>query len=263
MKSRLLRLIIALLAVLCCPTVAQAHGGGHWASWARRPWHPRDVGTLLAAYDANAGVTIATGVSTWVDQSGNGNTISQATTSKQPARLSSAINGLPAIQLDGTDDFFSPITFTGGATGNGGTYFFVSRADALFASGTHDFLWVSAAGDGINPGVQVTTTNYALIAGGGLNAGEAMPIGSFHEYTFVHTSSAATCEVRRDGASKSLGDDGHTSAGGNGFTLGALSGGTRSAAHTFAYILIYRSALSAVDRARVEKYLSFRFAFGF
>jgi hypothetical protein len=44
-------------------------------------------------------------VAAWTDISGNGNDATQATGSDQPTYLTGQINGLPAIQFDGTDDF--------------------------------------------------------------------------------------------------------------------------------------------------------------
>lgn len=60
-----------------------------------------------ALFDAAAGVTIATGVSAWVDQSGNGNNWSQATGAKQPTVTLNAITTNPAVTFDGAAQFLS------------------------------------------------------------------------------------------------------------------------------------------------------------
>lgn len=60
-----------------------------------------------ALFDAAAGVTIATGVSAWVDQSGNGNNWSQATGAKQPTVTLNAITTNPAVTFDGAAQFLA------------------------------------------------------------------------------------------------------------------------------------------------------------
>lgn len=60
---------------------------------------------LAAWYAADKGITIATGVSAWADQSGNGNTLAQATTTKQPVfSAGGGPKGLSALNFDGVDD---------------------------------------------------------------------------------------------------------------------------------------------------------------
>jgi hypothetical protein len=46
---------------------------------------------------SDLGITLATGVSVWADQSGNGNNVVQATTAKQPILSSSFYGNIPAI----------------------------------------------------------------------------------------------------------------------------------------------------------------------
>ncbi len=75
-----------------------------WSTTTRRGFSPAQLTSLRGWWKSDAGVTIATGVSSWLDQSGNGNTLLQATGAAQPALTAGAINGLPALTFDGTDD---------------------------------------------------------------------------------------------------------------------------------------------------------------
>ncbi len=59
---------------------------------------------LLADWDASAGVTLGTGVSSWVDRTGT-YTLSQATGGAQPSV--STLNGRTALSFDGVDDVLS------------------------------------------------------------------------------------------------------------------------------------------------------------
>lgn len=64
---------------------------------------------LVAHYKFNTGITEATGVSQWDDQSGNGYNLAQATTTKQPA------NSSGIITFDGSDDTLFTTAFGIGA----------------------------------------------------------------------------------------------------------------------------------------------------
>lgn len=71
------------------------------------PFSPLDLSPGIWL-KADAGVTQATArVSAWADQSGNSRSFSQGTGANQPAYISSAQNGLPAIDFDGTAYFMS------------------------------------------------------------------------------------------------------------------------------------------------------------
>ena len=67
-------------------------------------WTPAQLTNLRGWWDAALGITIATGVSQWDDQSGNGNNLLQAVGVSQPTVTASAINGRPGILFDGTND---------------------------------------------------------------------------------------------------------------------------------------------------------------
>jgi lysophospholipase L1-like esterase len=71
----------------------------------RGSFSPLQLTSLRAWYKSDVGITIATGVSQWNDQSGNGNHLVQATGGAQPLRTNNSINNLPAITFDGVNDF--------------------------------------------------------------------------------------------------------------------------------------------------------------
>ena len=68
---------------------------------------PTDLADLFAWYRGDLGVTIATGVSEWADQSGNGHDLVQATGANQPTYGATLINSQPGMTLDGTNDSLS------------------------------------------------------------------------------------------------------------------------------------------------------------
>lgn len=63
-----------------------------------------ESGSLEIWLRADAGVTQSSGlVSTWSDQSGNGNDVTEADASEQPSYVSDGINGNPVVSFDGID----------------------------------------------------------------------------------------------------------------------------------------------------------------
>lgn len=66
---------------------------------------PADLPNLILWLDAAVGVTVATGVSSWLDQSPQLNHMTQGVGAQQPALVLGDINGLPIVKGDGIDDW--------------------------------------------------------------------------------------------------------------------------------------------------------------
>lgn len=101
---------------------------------------PAGVGTTttnmlwLKADAGTSTTTNASPVSSWIDQSGNGNSVSQATSNKQPLYTSSLINGFPALQFDNVTTTNDKLTGADSPTldnTDGYTFFTVSRLQNL------------------------------------------------------------------------------------------------------------------------------------
>lgn len=87
------------------------------------PWSI--LGLLPQLYlSASTGITLATGVSQWADQSTHARHFSQATSGSQPALNATYMNGQPAVVGDGVDDILTGPTFTG-ITGAGSAHVFI------------------------------------------------------------------------------------------------------------------------------------------
>jgi len=80
-------------------------------SGANAAWFTLPVTNMAAHYDASVGTTVATGVSNWADQSGNGRDLIQATAASQPALGTDAL-GRPIITFDGVNDYLKSAAFT-------------------------------------------------------------------------------------------------------------------------------------------------------
>ena len=101
-------------------------------------------------------------VETWYDQSGNGNDVTQTTSSKQPKIVSSGslvtVNSKASFKFDGTDDFLERETYTQGTLSQPNTFFSVAELDAYtddnrkvydsHTSGARNMLQLNPVGNG-------------------------------------------------------------------------------------------------------------------
>jgi hypothetical protein len=121
-------------------------------------WTPANISTVfwLDAADSST-ITIATGVATWADKSGNSVNATQATTTLQPSYSATAFPGsLPGVLFDGVDDIMDISTIA-------------------MRNQTHGVYWVfsrSGAGTGAD--------GYRTIIGGRASTGTGTDRGALH-----------------------------------------------------------------------------------
>jgi len=101
-------------------------------------------------------------VETWYDQSGNGNDVTQATSSKQPKIVNAGslvtVGSKASLNFDGSDDFLERETYTQGTLSQPNTFFAVAKLDVYTDTGRKIFdshnssarniLFLSTAGNG-------------------------------------------------------------------------------------------------------------------
>jgi hypothetical protein len=75
--------------------------------WNETVWNPSMISTelWLDAADASTVTTVSGAVSQWNDKSGNARNAAQSISGSRPTYTSNALNGLPVLTLDGTDDY--------------------------------------------------------------------------------------------------------------------------------------------------------------
>ena len=129
---------------------------------ASAPFSPTDIAGLGLWLKADAGVTVSGGfVTTWADQSGNGNNASIATAGEEPTFISSFSNAKPAIEFDGqgqimqitsasslnftTMSSFIVLKYLGEGTGNNIVY--IKNANAGTPSGQAMYGLIGFNGD--------------------------------------------------------------------------------------------------------------------
>ena len=104
-----------------------ANGTPFYLQTAGGAFSPADLPDLVLWLDADVGVTVATGVSQWDDQSGLGNHATQGVGAEQPAYIASDanFNGHGSVDSDGVDD---SLLLNSALVLSNFSIFFVSRA---------------------------------------------------------------------------------------------------------------------------------------
>lgn len=209
---------------------------------------------------ADAGTsTTSNGValSSWVDQSGNGNDASQSSGGAQPTYVSSSINGLPAIRFNGSTSFLDlPTASTLGIQNSEFDVFVVAKSS--------------------NSGIQFliggTAGNYEVHLNGASGArfipkstlfvdkGATSLYTNGSAYIFNAAAGSENGVLRVNGYAG--GDSAYDSrnAENSVITLGRRGNGTFYLNGDIAEVIIYNSVLSAVDRASVESYLAAKYS---
>jgi hypothetical protein len=132
-------------------------------------WTPAQISTVfwLDAADSST-ITLATGVSTWADKSGNVVNATQATTTLQPSYSATAFPGsLPGVLFDGVDDIMDISTIA-------------------MRNQTHGVYWVFS-----RSGVGNNADGYTTIIGGRASAGTGTDRGALHYIKTANTFGAS------------------------------------------------------------------------
>jgi len=196
---------------------------------------------------ADMGITLGTGVSAWADQSGNGNSPTQATGSSQPTLVQSAIGGQPALSFNGTSEYMiTPSALTAApmtifAVGQTATQS-VEHAMMADISGTYNYIY------SFNP-------NFIVANSGGSQFSKS-PTDTTIPHVYGVTINGAASGLYVDGV-KTTGTLGASAASRQLF--GAYPGPTVYWDKYIAEVIFYTSVLSAANISQVGKYLASRY----
>ncbi|WP_437735260.1 LamG-like jellyroll fold domain-containing protein [Sorangium sp. So ce1335] len=212
------------------------------------------TGALKLWLRANAGITQSAGkVSSWQDQSGNGNTATQTNAAAQPTLVSGALNGKPVIRFQGWHSLFlaeqlEPTRFT---------IFIVGKN-----SKTAEVFSMILGPGNTSPNNQIRWENgsQALFVG----LGNDMPIITS---TLGNTRVYHALSARYDGSTMTVYRDGELASSHDFTTTGPwilLQIGAWFSSYymhgDLAEILVYESALSEGARGAVDGYLRSKYA---
>ncbi len=227
--------------------------------------------SLMLWLKADEGVTLSgNSVSEWSDQSGNGTDAEQAKAANQPSLEEKAINGLPALSFDGTDDFMTFTLPIDGLTGM--TIFIVSSATedieppwpfcanaAIFWNETAS--WGTAHVTPLQKGVWIR-----------FGTGQTQPLPVFYEYEspigdrftiatammdgvmdYLYVNGELVLENEKPAGQEALGHQRDVGNIGRGYNDNTYFPGM------IAEVLVYTEKLSDAEREQVEGYLSSKY----
>jgi hypothetical protein len=208
-----------------------------------------------ASNSSSLTIDINNNVSQWNDLSGNGRHISQATTTKRPAYVASALNSKPGLTFDGVDDILVNTSATGVANCS---IFSVLKVNS--ASTTNDQLFINIGGFAANGKLRsmiqpssLTFTFGVYFGGYSATAFNMDPTGAFHAFGIVQSGTNVT--MMRDSSSQN-GTCSITplTTTDNNWSIGGYNNNFYGSA-TICEVIIYSKALSASESSSIKSYL--------
>jgi hypothetical protein len=221
---------------------------------------------------ADQGVTFdaANLVSSWADQSGNGNNPAQSNVANQPLYVPNAVNGKPVLRFDGlTDSINSP---TGAITGDTShTIILVTKFNGVsgFRGGMAYYSGTAGGDQNSSVGVVGNNTGDPHTWAGGFGQDNAPYTGnlsldsaSFHILDKVYTSTTANYRSYLDGVKDVDATGDHYNLGNSEIGIGRQfdDDAASHAGADIAEVIVFSQALSDSDRQAVEGYLSAKYA---
>lgn len=134
-------------------------------------------------------------VGQWLDQSGNGNHVSQPTAGKRPTLKLAIQNGKPVVRFDGLATWLSATMAT---VDQPFTLFLVAKAASVAATSARFVDAVSVANRALLGLAQTTGVTQAYA--GGLQSGATDRSGAWHQWTVLYNGASSLARI--DGASE-------------------------------------------------------------
>jgi hypothetical protein len=227
--------------------------------------------------DTIAGVADGGALTTWSDESGQGNDFTQATADKKPLYKAGIIGGQPVVRFDGSNDLL--VCSSNFSTAQVGTVAFVYRLTAAVAN--YETLLSTTLDSGSTKWVIVrayrhsSTPNACLSVFNGADSRllGSTTIAAATNYALIIKTDGSTTSMRLNGANDPIvanygantgawwGDVANRTL----FALGAYKndGESQFLKGDLAEVIVYDAALSAGDIAALEAYLSEKYSLGF
>jgi hypothetical protein len=219
------------------------------------PFTPYQLPLMSAWYKADAitGLTTGASVATWLDSSGSGRSLTQATGANQPTYQTGVVNSLPVVRFDGTNDY---LRVTSAFATSARTAFCVAKTDATGNYGIFD---------GINGNdvmrLSAGSTLYYSMSGGAGSAVSSLGTPSVTPDTSWHIFA---CVFDDTGTLRVNGGAGHTTTVGEvapeGLTVGNSGFLNAPLDGDIAEFLLYDYALSLDEINAIGAYLGTKYA---
>jgi hypothetical protein len=227
---------------------------------------PLDIAGCVGWWDASDASTLTLdgsgNVEAWADKTSEGNDLTQATAANRPSVTAAAVNGLPAVTFDGSND-----TLRTGAISltQPFQYYLVFRFESAYTSGAPRIIDAGTqpspgrAGEFFRQGA-----NDARLYSGSTVVGSSVPAGQLEQFNLWSISSGGASDsfIRYKGGEYQVSTTAGTGAGSR-ITLGGDSNATASSHSNIsvAELVLVSGALSAAERASLERYFAVKYGF--
>lgn len=215
------------------------------------PSLPSDIPNLIAWFDSNAitGKNDGDDIETWLDQSGNGNYVTQPTFLSRPKYRVNIVNGRPIVRFDGADASMQSSDFVRGELTQP---YAVIMAFKHRAPSTWDYMCDgNADANRTIIGIRGSTNTWSLMAGQWIDGGT--PNTSWHILLGIINGGSSV--LREDGVQVGSGDTGSHAI--DGVTLG--SDNDQVVGHTqldLMHWMAYDKLLSPAETDVIESFLA-------
>jgi len=202
---------------------------------------------LDAADTSTVALDSSSSVFAWLDKSGNGNTVTQATSANQPTYVTNVVNGNPVIRFNGTSHVLQTTSFTSLGT-NSVSFWLVERNLSNSGGGGAPFSFNSGPNGGI-----VFQNNNGL-----------QPLGNSVPYTssvarivfYNRTNTGSGDSTYLNGTVITTRDDNTTGTYGSTFAVGMRIPSTIYTSGDICEILIFTGMPTTSQRQKIEGYLA-------
>lgn len=218
------------------------------------------ISGVIAWYKADAlSLSDTNPVSSWLDSSGNGNTLVQGTGTNQPLYRTGIVNGLPVVRFDNSNDFLSvssPVGL-GGATGIS-----ILAVIEHAAPGIGNFKMLMCLNSGANElrlfGFAVTP-RWEMPGPGGTAVAFIDRAAGFGRLSAIFTDSSNDISIWLNTVA------GTSTTDATGLSMDRIFMGARDgSAHFFggdiAELAIYGRAINSTERGNIESYFASKYA---
>jgi hypothetical protein len=225
-------------------------------------WTPSDIGgsVLSAWYKADSlSLSDGSGVGSWTDSSGNGNTVAQLSSGRQPTFQTNELNSQPVLRFDGTNDILTDGDIAALDVGTGDIWMAAvfkstdnSAAQNYFEKGPTSF------------GLRTTAAGVLQMNLGGTSNIPSQSNGNWSRTEFVIVTAArvsSTCNGFVNGtASTTTGTTNSTSISNSDvFDIGSRAVGAGPMVGDIAEVLVGGATLTDTNRQLIEGYLAHRY----
>jgi hypothetical protein len=229
-----------------------------------RPFAPSDLAALALWLKADAitGLSDGAALAAWNDSSTNARNATQATPSLKPLYKTNIQNGLPVVRFDADD----VLAWTQFAVSNQTVFIAHKPAATITVASATEYLVKNTSGDAAAMTTGAVTgsiaderllwycVSSALVYGHAYNAGD---IAAAWQILTMRFATTPVVSIRRNGINLSLVATRPFTATIYPTAYGQLGANVNS---DYAEVIVYQSALSDTDRAKVEAYLSSKWA---